>query len=196
MITKEKATDLLHSKMQSQNLRKHSYAVGVVMKALAKHFHEDEDLWEVVGLLHDADYEKWPNEHPRKIVEELEKDNAPEELTRAIKAHAWGYNGMDIEPKSNLDWAVYCCDELTGLIVAVTLVRPDPPSHEASEGQGKKLKYVTVEDVLRKWNKKGFAKGVNRDQIAMCQDKLGIKLNDFIAITLKAMQENSEELGL
>lgn len=196
MITKEKATDLLHTNMQSQNLRKHCYAVGVVMKALAKHFHEDEDLWEVVGLLHDADYEKWPNEHPRKIIDDLEKIDAPLEITRAIAAHAWGYNGMETEPSSKLDWSVYCCDELTGLIVAVTLIRPDPPSHEASEGQGKKLKYVTVDDVLRKWNKKGFAKGVNRDNIALCEEKLGIKLNDFVAITLKAMQENSDELGL
>lgn len=185
MITKDKALELLHSKMESVNLRKHCYAVEAVMRSLAEHFDEDQNLWGVVGLLHDADYEKWPDEHPRKIIEELEKTNASQELIGAIAAHAWGYNGMDIEPKSKLDWSIYCCDELTGLIVAVTLVRPE-----------KKLSAVKVENILSKWNKKEFAKGVNRDQIAVCEEKLGIKLNDFIQITLSAMQGINEELGI
>ena len=185
MISREEALELLHSQMQSQNLRKHCYAVEAVMKALATHFKEDEGLWGVVGLLHDADYEKYPEEHPKRIIKDLEELKAPEEIVNAIKAHALGFNGMDYEPKSKLDWSIYCCDELTGFIVAVTLIRPE-----------KKLASVTVENILSKWSKKDFAKGVERDHVEMCEEKLGIKLNDFMEITLKAMQGISSELGL
>jgi putative nucleotidyltransferase with HDIG domain len=185
MISREEALTLLHSQMQSQNLRKHCYAVEVTMKALAKHFNEDEELWGIVGLLHDADYEKFPTEHPKRIISDLEGLKAPEEIVNAIRAHAWGYNGMDYEPKSKLDWSIYICDELTGFIVAVTLIRPE-----------KKLASVTVDNILSKWGKKDFAKGVERDHVELCEEKLGIKLNDFIELTLKAMQSISSELGL
>ncbi len=121
----------------------------------------------------------------KKILEELKKRGEPEWLYNAIERHAWKYNGMDREPQNNLEWSIYCCDELTGLIVAVTLIRPE-----------KKLSVVTVENVLSKWKKLDFAKGVNRDQIGLCEEKLGIKLNDFIQIILTSMQGISSELGL
>ncbi len=185
MISRDKALEILHSQMESQNLRKHCYAVEAVMRSLADHFNEDKEAWGLVGLLHDADYEKYPDEHPKRIIKELEDKNAPDEVVNAIKAHAWKYNGFDYEPKTNLDWSIYCCDELTRLIIAVTLVRPE-----------KKLSTVAVENILSKWNKKEFARGVERERIELCEEKLGIKLDKFVEISLKAMQGISDELGL
>ena len=106
------------------------------------------------------------------------------ETLEAILSHNFAHTGQN-PPKNKLEWSLYCCDELTGLIVAVTLVRPE-----------KKLSNVTVENILSKWNQKSFAAGVKREQIAECEEKLGIKLNDFIAMALGAMQNISGELGL
>ena len=188
MITKNKALELLHANMQSVNLRKHCYAVAAVMKALAKHFKEDEDKWEIVGILHDGDYEKTkdtPEKHTVLMSEWLkEKGVTDKEILDAIASHNFSHTGQNA-PKNNLEWSLYCCDELTGLIVAVTLVRPT-----------KKLADVTVGNILDKWNSKSFAAGVKREQIEMCEEKLGMKLPDFIQITLSAMQGISKELGL
>jgi uncharacterized protein len=187
-MTKDEALELLHSKMQSQNLRKHCYAVSAVMKSLAKRFGEDEDKWEVVGLLHDGDYEETktiPEKHTILMAEWLkDKGETDKEILEAILSHNFTHTGQN-PPKNKLEWSLYCCDELTGLIVAVTLVRPE-----------KKLAKVTVENILSKWNQKSFAAGVKREQITECEEKLGIKLNDFIAIALNAMQTISSELGL
>jgi putative nucleotidyltransferase with HDIG domain len=187
-MTKDAAINLLHSKMQSQNLRRHCYAVGAVMKALAKHFGENEEKWEIIGLLHDGDYEETketPEKHTVLMAEWLkEKGETDTEVLDAILSHNYSHTGQN-PPKNNLEWSLYCCDELTGLIVAVTLVRPT-----------KKLADVTVENILDKWNSKSFAAGVKREQIEMCGEKLGIKLNDFIEIALKAMQNISGDLGL
>ena len=187
-MTKSDAIKLLHSKMQLQNLRRHCYAVAAVMKALAKHFSEDEAKWEVIGLLHDGDYEETketPEKHTVLMVQWLkEKGETDKETLEAILSHNYSHTGSN-PPKNNLEWSLYCCDELTGLIVAVTLVRPE-----------KKLSAVTVENILSKWKEKSFAAGVKREQIEMCDEKLGIKLPEFIEITLKAMQGISIELGL
>ena len=188
MITKNEALELLHANMQSVNLRKHCYAVGAVMKALAKHFKENEERWEVIGILHDGDYEKTkdtPEKHTILMIQWLkEKKVEDKEIIDAIASHNFSHTGNN-PPKSNLEWSLYCCDELTGLIVAVTLVRPT-----------KKLADVSVENILDKWNSKSFAAGVKREQIEMCEEKLGIKLPGFIQIALSAMQEISEVLGL
>jgi len=198
VITRKIALELLHANMQSLNLRKHCYAVGAVMKALAKHFKEnkpvsakgykDEDKWEIVGILHDGDYEKTkdtPEKHTLLMIDWLKEmgENDPE-IISAIYSHNFSHTGQNA-PKNNLEWSLYCCDELTGLIVAVTLVRPT-----------KKLADVTVGNILDKWNSKSFAAGVKREQIEMCEEKLGIKLSDFIQIALSAMQGISKDLGL
>src|SRR3990172_2832686 len=184
-MIREEALELLHSKMRSINLRRHCYSVETVMKALARHFGEDEEKWGIVGLLHDGDYE-FTKEHPEKHaklmaqwVRDLGEKN--EELLEGIESHGWFHEGK--LPKTQMQWALYCCDELTGLIVAVALVRPD-----------KELSSVTVDSVLNKWNQKAFAAGVKREQIEMCEEKLGIKLADFIGIALKAMQGIHEEV--
>lgn len=182
-----KALELLHSKMSSLNLRKHCYSVAAVMRSLAKHFGDDEDKWEIVGLLHDGDYE-FTKDDPKnhaKLMASWARDlgETDDELLTGIESHGWFHEGK--KPKTKMQWSLFCCDELTGLIVAVTLVRPE-----------KKLSAVTVENVLSKWNSKSFAAGVDRKQTEMCEEKLGIKLNDFIAIALKAMQNISKDLGL
>lgn len=188
MYTREQALELLHQHMQNQNLRRHCYAVEAVMRGLARHFKEDEELWGMAGLLHDADYEKTkndPSKHVVTVVSWLKEAGVDEAIVSAIYAHGWKYVEGCPEPVNNLEWSLYCCDELTGLIVAVALVRPD-----------KKLSSVTVESVLKKWDNKSFAAGASREQIALCEEKLGIKLADFIGIALSSMQGISHELGL
>jgi predicted hydrolase (HD superfamily) len=188
MITREQAIELLHQKMQSVNLRRHCYAVEAVMGALAKHFGESEDRWRIVGLLHDGDYEEtkaMPEQHTLKMVDWLKEiGKSDSEIISAILSHNFSHTGQN-SPQNKLEWSLYCCDELTGLIVAVTLVRPE-----------KKLALVTAENILGKWKEKSFAAGVKREQIEQCETKLGIPLTEFIQIALAAMQNISADIGL
>ena len=188
MISREDAFNLVTTWTENRNLIKHMLAVEAAMLGLASKLQVPTNklqTWGIAGLLHDADYDKYPTEHPKRIIAELQKRDESEEIINAIKAHAFGYNDFKTEPKSNLEWSLYCCDELTGLIVAVTLIRPE-----------KKLSAVTVDNVLSKWHKKDFAKGVERKNIELCEEKLGIKLPDFIQIVLTSMQGIAEQLGL
>lgn len=187
IINKDKALELLHSKMQSSNLRKHCYSVAAVMMALANHFGENEEKWGVIGLLHDGDYE-FTKEDPKnhaKLMAKWVRDlgETDEELLTGIESHGWFHEGK--KPQTKMQWSLFCCDELTGLIIAVTLVRPE-----------KKLSAVTVENVLSKWNQKGFAAGVKREDIEHCEKELGIPLPQFIEIALVAMQGIAVDLGL
>ncbi len=184
-MTRDEAFKLVNDWTKNKNLIKHMLAVEAQMRAIAKYFGEDEDMWGVVGLVHDADYDKWPKDHPKKTLEELRKRKVPDWLYDAVETHAWKYNGMTREPKTKLEWALYTCDELSGFIIACALVRPD-----------KKLSSVTVESILKKWLQKAFAKGVHREQIELCEEKLGIKLEEYISICLKALQDISIDLGL
>lgn len=184
-MNKLQALKLINDWTENKNLVKHMLAVAAELKAIAKHFGEDEETWELVGILHDADYEKHPDKHPRVILEELEKCGEKKEIIDAVRRHAWKFNGMDEEPQTKLDWAIYTCDELSGFIIACALVRPD-----------RKLSSVTVESILKKWPQKAFAKGVHREQIELCEEKLGIKLDDYIEICIRSLQEISDELGL
>lgn len=188
MINRNQALELLREKMQSVNLRRHCYAVEAVMAALAKHFGQDQEKWGIVGLLHDGDYEETkaiPEQHTLKMVDWLRQMGEDDvEIIEAILSHNFSHTGQN-PPKNKLEWSLYCCDELTGLIVATTLVRPE-----------KKLALVTVENVLGKWKEKSFAAGVKREQIQECEDRLGIPLTEFIQIALSAMQGINQELGL
>lgn len=194
MITLGEALQLVEKWTDNKNLVKHMLAVEAQMRAIAKHLKEkdpsssedyDEARWGLVGLLHDADYDKWPEEHPKKLLENLKKGQAPDWLYNAIERHAWGYHGIEAQPETKLEWALYTCDELSGFIIACALVRPD-----------KKLSSVTVESILKKWPQKAFAAGVHREQIELCEEKLGIKLPDYIQICLTALQGIAPELGL
>ena len=196
-MTRKQALDLLHKNMTNQNLRRHCYAVEAVMGALYRRLEGSgssyakatEDLWSIAGLLHDADYELTKDNEPKKnhtkqTIKWLKELEAETDIYDAIAAHAWGYVDGAPEPKTKMQSALYCCDELTGLIVAVALVKD------------KKLANVTVDAVLKKFPEKKFAAGVNREQIAMCKEKLKIELPDFIMIALRAMQNISRELEL
>jgi len=184
-MTREEALKLVNDWTSNKNLVKHMLAVEAQMIALAKHFGEEEEKWSIAGIVHDADYDKWPEEHPKKLLEELKKRKSSDWLYDAVETHAWKYNGMERQPSTKLEWALYTCDELSGFIIACALVKPD-----------KKLSSVTVETVLKKWPQKSFAAGVHREQVELCEEKLGVKLEDYIRLCLAALQGISKELGL
>lgn len=191
-MNREEAYKTLTKLIKNQNLIKHHLACEAVMKVLYKKFTppadqnpQDEEKWGIVGLLHDADYELTRN-HPEKHTLVLQKkigSKLPADTMYAIMSHNFAYN--KVLPKSTMDWSIYCADELTGLIIAATLVNPD-----------KKLASVTTDFVINRFNEPSFAKGANRDQILACEDKLGIPIKDFIDLSLKAMQLINSELGL
>jgi lysyl-tRNA synthetase class 2 len=187
-IAREEALKLVNEKLTSPHLRKHSLAVEAAMKGLAHQLGGDESRWGMVGLLHDIDWDVTKDAHDRHTVQTVEwlKEigNTDTELHKAILSHNHHHNGEG-EPATPMEWALYTCDELTGFIVARTLVLPT-----------KKIADVTVESVLKKFPSKSFAAGVNREQIQMCEEKLGIKLNDFVGIVLKSMQEIASDLTL
>ena len=185
-MTREEALKYVQSRTKNVNLVKHMLAVEAEMKGLAKHFSEDEELWGLAGLVHDADYEEMKEKHPSaEFFKQLKELKFDPKIIQAVKAHGWNFQPGLPEPQTKMEWSLYCCDELSGLIIACTLVRPE-----------RKLATVTVESVLKKWKEKSFAAGVHREQIALCEEKLGIPLPEFVELSLKAMQDVSSELGL
>ncbi len=186
MITREQALEFLNKQIENKNIIKHMLATEAIMRTLARKLKIDEDKWGMVGLLHDGDYT--PNVPPERqgleVTEILRKRGfeIPEDVAQAIAAH----NHMTgRNPVTAMDWAIFCGDSLTGLIVAATLVLPS-----------RKLADLTVENVLNRFKEKSFAKGTRREDIALCEEKLGIPLPEFVKICLKAMQNISNELGL
>jgi len=200
MFTNQNALDLLHEKMQNQNLRRHCYAVGKVLATLHDYYREkgvpanfvdmgklSKEEWEIVGILHDGDWEITAhdeNNHTVMLLDWLKDKELPEEMLNVFKSHNNKTTGLR-EPQTLLEWTLECLDELTGFIVAVALMMPS-----------KKLEEVSAESVIKKFAKKDFAKAVNREQITQCEQKIGIPVNDFVAITLKSMQDSHELLGL
>ncbi len=182
--SREEAFELLEAHTENANLIKHMLAVEAAMRAYARKYGEDEGLWGITGLLHDFDYEKHPTpeEHPAFGVQILEEKAYPEALIHAVKAHA-PYLGV---PRTNrLDRALFAVDELTGFIVAVTLMQPS-----------RKLADLKVSSVLKKMKQKGFARNVNREDIVTGADELGVPLEEHVAFVAGAMSEISDELGL
>ncbi len=188
MISREKALELLEKHVKNKNLIRHGLAAEAAMRGLAKHFKEDEEKWGLVGLLHDGDWEETtndPSQHTKKMAEWLkEEGETDQEILSAILSHNYTHTGEN-PPKTKMEWSLYCADDLTGFIVAVALVMPD-----------KKLSSVTVERVLKRFPQKAFAASVNRNQIKMCEEKLGISLDKFVEIILTSVQNISQELGL
>lgn len=182
-INRSEALDLLYSKMQSQNLRRHCLSVEAAMGALARTYNLEPSTWSIVGLLHDGDYEQTKEDiknHSVLMAKWLrELGETDEVFLHAIESHGAA------NPTTIMEWSLFCCDELTGLIVATALVQPD-----------KKLASVTVEKVLDKFKSKNFAAGAKREDIIMCEEKLNIKLDKFIEIVLKGMQSIASEIGL
>jgi len=185
MITKARAVEILHQNIKNTNLRKHHYGVAAAMKRLAEELDGDPEIWEIVGLLHDADYEQTKDDmerHTLLLAEILEGEDISQEIIRSIQSHASEYTG--VSPASLLDYALLSCDDLTGLIVAVALVHSG------------KIAAVTVESVVKKFKSKSFAASVSREKILKCESNLGLSLEEFIELVLDAMQDEAELLGL
>lgn len=187
-MTRDEAIEILHAHVKNQNLRRHMYAVGFVMAALAEKLGGEAETWEVLGILHDADWEETkdnPDLHTIKTLEYLAAKSVTEgPLVRALKSHNRTRTKL-AEIEGKMEWALETCDELTGFIVAVALIRPE-----------KNLASVTIESIMKKWKTKEFAKAVERTHIEQCEKELGIPLPEFITIALGAMQKNHTELGL
>ena len=182
--TRDEALKLLHEYNKSDNLRKHAYAVEGVMRYLARKHGENEDKWGIIGLIHDLDYEKYPDQHCTKTKEILEEHNWPKEYIRAVISHGWGICS-DVEPKNTLEKTLYAIDELTGLIAANAMVRPS-----------KSVLDMTVKSVKKKWKSPAFAAGVDRSIIQKGADMLGVEIGELIGDTIMGMREVAEVTGL
>ncbi len=191
-MTRNDAYQILTKYLKNKNLLKHSLATEAAMRGIYNYLipadkqnPEDKEKWGITGLLHDVDYELTINDgdlnkHGLLIFEK--EASIPDNIAHAIKSH----NPLtQIEPQSNLDWAIRTSDQLTGLIVAAALVLPD-----------KKITNLTPDSILKRFKEKSFAKGVDREQIILCEEKLSIPLPEFVEIVLEEMQKIGGELGL
>ncbi len=181
-MTRDEALAILKEYTKSESLLKHAYAVEAAMRAYARKFGEDEELWGVVGLLHDFDYEMYPEEHPMKGSEILKEKGVSEEIRTAILGHA-DYTGVPRE--TLMAKTLYAVDELSGFIVAVTLVRPN-----------KALSEVKVKSVKKKMKDKSFAAKVNRDEIRQGAEELGIPFEEHVQFMIQALSGVAQQLGL
>jgi putative nucleotidyltransferase with HDIG domain len=183
-MNRDDAYALMCQYTQSVGLRKHMLAVEAAMRAYARKFGEDVDTWGIVGLLHDFDYERWPDppEHPLKGAEILERAGYPAHVIYAIKSHA-DYL-PDCPRVSRLDKGLYACDELAGFITAVAVIRPE------------RIIGLQASSVKKKLKQKGFAAAVKRDDITRGAADLGVELDEHIQFVIDAMQGAAAELGL
>ncbi len=186
-MNREEAYALMTEYTESPTLRRHMLAVEVAMRAYAERFGEDTDLWGIVGLLHDFDYERYPDVavegHPVVGSKILRERGVSEEIIRAILSHAAEITG--VQPQSLMEKTLVAVDELTGFIIAVALVRPS-----------KSILDVKLKSIKKKWKDKAFAAGVNREEIEHATEALGIPLEEHIQFVLDAMKAQAETLGL
>jgi predicted hydrolase (HD superfamily) len=182
---REEAFKLLIEYNKSESLIKHALAVEAVMRHFAEILNEqDKEKWDVVGLVHDLDYEMYPEEHCTKTGEILQDKGWPEDYIHAIVSHGWGICS-DVEPVEQMEMVLYTIDELTGLINATALMRPS-----------RSILDMETKSVKKKWKQKGFAAGVDRDLIEKGAQMLHMDLDAVIEETIKGMQKCAEDLGL
>jgi putative nucleotidyltransferase with HDIG domain len=182
--TYDEALALLKEFNKTESLLKHAYAVEGAMRYIAGTMGEDKEKWGIIGLVHDIDYEQYPDRHCHESQKILEGRGWPAEYVRAVVSHGWGIC-TDIEPKTNMEKVLYTIDELTGLITAAALVRPS-----------KSLSDLEVKSVMKKWKDKTFAAGVNRSVIEKGAAMLNIELSDIIGRTILGMREVAGKIGL
>lgn len=182
--TREEALELLKKYTKSENRIKHALAVESVMRHFARLFGEEEEKWGIVGLIHDLDYEMYPEQHCKKVREILEQEGWPDDYIKAVQSHGWKLCS-DVEPTERMEKVLYAIDELTGLIAATALMRPD-----------RSIMSTTLQSVKKKWKQKSFAAGVNREVIEEGAKMLGMDLDRVIEETIKGMQEVASEIGL
>lgn len=186
--TREDAYKLMCEWVESEGLRRHMLAVEAAMRSYALHFGEDEELWGITGLLHDVDYERFAdmddkeNGHPRFALRYFAENDYPAELIQAVRAHA-PFLGYPRE--SLLDKALLACDELTGLIIACSYVRPD-----------KDVRGVKLKSVKKKWKDKAFTAAINRAENMEFIEELGVDFDEHVTRVLEAMQDAAEEIGI
>jgi len=186
-VNRDEAWQLVNEFTKNQNLVRHMLAVEAAMRAYARKYGEDEELWGIVGLVHDFDYEQNPDlsvgGHPVTGARLLRERGWPEEIVRAVLSHASEYTG--VAPETSMEKVLTAVDDLTGFLVAVALVRPT-----------KDIRDVKVKSVRKKWKDKAFAAAVNRQQIEEAAESLGVDLNEHIQMVLDAMKEIAPDLGL
>jgi len=182
--TRPQAYSLLTQYNQNEGLIKHALAVEGVMRYAARKRGEDEDKWGIIGLIHDLDYEQFPDEHCRKTEEILKENLWPQEYIRAAISHGWGICS-DVEPRSELEKVLYAVDELTGLVATTALVRPS-----------KSVMDLKAKSVKKKWKDKRFAAGVDRSIIEKGCNMLGMELTELITDTIMGMRQVAAEIGL
>jgi putative nucleotidyltransferase with HDIG domain len=183
-ITRQQAWELLREFNKTDRTLKHALAVEAVMRHLAGQYGGDPDVWGVIGLVHDLDFEQFPEQHCTKTAEILRQRGWPEEYVRAIVSHGWGMCS-DVQPQGDMEKVLFAIDELTGLVTACALVRPS-----------KSILDLEVKSVKKKWKEKSFAAGVNRDVISKGAAMLGVELDKLVADVIEAMRKIAPELGL
>jgi len=182
--TREEAIALLKEFNTNESLINHALAVEATMRFMARKHNEDEDKWGIIGLIHDLDYQKHPDEHCTKTEQILRERGWPEEYIRAAISHGWGIC-VDVEPQSLLEKTLYAVDELTGLVTACVLVRPS-----------KSVMDLTAKSVRKKWKQKAFAAGVNREVIRKGAEMLGVELNELVTDVIAGMREVAPQINL
>jgi len=184
MRTREDALNLLKEYNKSQALIQHGLQVEACMQYFAKEAEEDIETWGIVGLLHDLDYEMYPEEHCHKAAEIMNKNGYSQEIIRAMMSHAYGIC-TDVEPETLMEKTLYAIDELSGLVNACVLVRPS-----------KSIMDLSVKSVKKKFKSKSFAAGVDREVVKKGAQMLGVELDELIAKVIEAMKERAEEIGV
>jgi putative nucleotidyltransferase with HDIG domain len=183
-LSRQEVLSLLKEYNKNDALIKHALAVEAVMRYCARKRGLDEEEWGLIGLIHDLDYEQFPDQHCRKTEEILTSRGWPPEYVRAVISHGWGLC-TDVEPRTELEKVLYAIDELTGLVAATALVRPS-----------KSVMDVKAKSVKKKWKNKAFAAGVNRDVIEKGAAMLGMELGELITDVIMGMRDVADEIGL
>jgi putative nucleotidyltransferase with HDIG domain len=182
--TRDKALELFKRYNKTESLLKHALSVEGVMRYMAEKNGEDVEKWGIIGLIHDLDYEMYPEQHCIMTEKILKENNWPDEYIRAVMSHGWGL-ATDVEPKSLMEKTIYAVDELTGLVATSALVRPS-----------KSVLDMEAKSVKKKWNDKKFAAGVNRSVIEKGAEMLGLPLDELITDCIMGMREVATEIGL
>lgn len=182
--TREDAWKLLKEYVPGEALQRHALTVEAVMRHMARKRGQDEEVWGIIGLVHDLDYERYPDEHCVKVVEILERHDWPQDYIRAVVSHGWGICS-DAEPLTDLEKTLYAIDELTGLVTAAALVRPS-----------KNILDLPAKSVMKKWKDKSFAAGANRSVIEQGAARLGTELATLVQDTIDGMRPVAEVIGL
>ena len=182
--SRQQAWELLTEFNETERTIRHALAVEAVLRHMARNRGRDEETWGIIGLIHDLDYERFPDQHCTKTRQILAERGWPEDCIRAVVSHGWGICS-DVEPQTDLEKALFAVDELTGLVAATALVRPS-----------RSVLDLTAKSVGKKWKDKRFAAGVDRDVIEKGAEMLGMELSELITEVILGMREVADEIGL